>query len=66
MARTVTVFVLSKSGGATPVPGASLEIEDAREDEVRTSVMREIEARGQRLRALSFTPSGLVVYAEEP
>ena len=66
MRRTLTVFILpaGKPAGTPPEPGPTIEL-GARNDDALRAVAHEVLAqRGQRIRALSCTPTGLVAYAE--
>ena len=68
MQRTVRVFVIPAGAGPAtpPTPGPELVVEAASEDGLREAAHRELGSRYTRVRALSFTPSGLVAYVEAP
>jgi len=68
MRRTLKLFVIpaGKPPGTPPEPGPELEVEAATEDGLRASARALVAERGQRLRSLSFTPTGLVAYVEAP
>ena len=63
MRRILKTFVTS-SAGSPPEPGPDIEIEAASEDGLLIAAHDVLAKRGQRVRALSFTPTGLVAYAE--
>ena len=50
--------------GTPPEPGPDVELEAASEDGLLAAAHEAIAKRGQRARAVSFTPTGLVAYAE--
>jgi len=63
----VLVFVVPRAPmGAAPTPTAPLTVVAADHDAAREAARAELAARGQRIRALSFGPKGLVAYVEEP
>jgi hypothetical protein len=66
MRRTLKLFVIpaGKSAGAPPEPGPDVELEAASDDALLTAAHEAIAKRGLRARAVSFTPTGLVAYAE--
>lgn len=68
MRRTLKLFVIpaGKPAGAPPEPepGPDAELEAAREDALLAAAHEAIAKRGLRARAVSFTPTGLVAYAE--
>lgn len=68
MRRTLKLFVIpaGKPLGTPPEPGPELDVEAATEDALRGATRALVAARGQRLRSLSFTPTGLVAYVEAP
>lgn len=65
MRRTLKLFVIpaGKSAGAPPEPGPDVELEAPTEDGLLAAA-HEALAKGQRARAASFTPTGLVAYPE--
>jgi hypothetical protein len=66
MRRVLKLFVVPAAPlGAQPEPHTSLEVEASTEDGLRAAAHTAIEALGVRVRAVSFTESGLVGYAEE-
>jgi hypothetical protein len=66
MRRTLKLFVIPAAPpGAPPEPKESLDVEASGEDGLRAAAHAAIEALGLRVRAVSFTESGLVGYAEE-
>jgi hypothetical protein len=66
MRRVLKLFVIPETPpGAPPEPRESLEVEATGEDALRAAAHAAIEALGLRVRAVSFTESGLVGYAEE-
>ncbi|AEI69197.1 hypothetical protein LILAB_36610 [Corallococcus macrosporus] len=64
MQRDVKVFVLS-SGSSAPRPGPGFTVEASSLDGLLEAVRVEIAARGQRVRAVSHTPTGLLAYVED-
>jgi hypothetical protein len=66
MRRTLTTFVIpaGKPAGAPPEPGPQVELEAPTEDGLLAAAHSAIAERGLRLRSMSFTPTGLVAYAE--
>ena len=66
MRRTLKLFVIpaGKSAGAPPEPGPDVELEAASDDAFLGAAHEAITKRGLRVRAVSFTPTGLVAYAE--
>lgn len=66
MRRTLKLFVIpaGKPPGTPPEPGPELELEAGSEDELREAARIAIADCGQRVRSLSFTPTGLVAYVE--
>ena len=66
MRRILKIFVIpsGKPTGTPPEPGPDIELEAASEDGLLLAAHEELARRGQRARALSFTPTGLVAYAE--
>jgi hypothetical protein len=66
MRRTLTLFVIpvGKPAGALPEPGPDVALEAASDDALLAAAHEEIAKRGLRARAVSFTPTGLVAYAE--
>lgn len=63
MRRTLKLFAIpaGKPPGSPPEPGT---VEAATEDGLRGAAGALVAERGQRLRSLSFTPTGLVAYVE--
>ena len=66
MRRTLKIFVIptGKPPGTPPEPGPEVELEARTEDGLLAAAHEHLVKRGQRPRALSFTPTGLVAYAE--
>ena len=66
MRRTLKIFVIptDKPAGSPPEPGPDVELEAASEDGLLVAAHEALAERGQRARAVSFTPTGLVAYAE--
>ncbi|NOJ79829.1 hypothetical protein HNV28_16015 [Myxococcus xanthus] len=64
MQRDVKVFVLSSGSGA-PRPGPGFTIEASTLDGLQEAARVELTARGQRVRAVSHTPTGLLAYVED-
>ncbi|MBC7173362.1 MAG: hypothetical protein H5U40_13065 [Polyangiaceae bacterium] len=66
MRRTLKTFVIpaGKPAGAPPEPGPDVELEAASEDGLLAAAYEAIAERGMRPRAVSFTPAGLIAYAE--
>ncbi len=66
MRRTLKLFVIpeGRPAGTPPEPGPELELEASSEDGLLAAARAAIAERGQRARALSFTPKGLVAYVE--
>ena len=66
MRRTLKIFVIppGKPAGAPPEPGPDVELEAPSEDALLAAAHEVLAKRGQRARAVSFTPTGLVAYAE--
>ncbi|WP_256337301.1 hypothetical protein [Myxococcus xanthus] len=62
--RVVKVFVLSSASGA-PHPGPEFTVEASAHDGLLEAVHAELAARGQRVRAVSHTPTGLLAYVED-
>ena len=60
----VRVFVLASPSGA-PHPGPSFTVEASTHGGLLDAVHAELAARGQRVRAVSHTPTGLLAYVEE-
>ncbi|WP_338869371.1 hypothetical protein [Myxococcus stipitatus] len=63
MQSVVRVFVLSSPSGV-PHPGPELTVEAATHDGLLEALHSELAARGQRVRAISHTPAGLLAYVE--
>lgn len=66
MRRTLKTFVLQpgKPAATPPVPGPDVELDAPSEDALRAAAHQALAERGQRARALSLTPTGLVAYVE--
>lgn len=66
MRRTLKLFVIAagKPAGSPPEPGPGVELEAASDDAFLAAAHEAITKRGMRARAVSFTPTGLVAYAE--
>jgi hypothetical protein len=66
MRRTLKLFIIpaGKSPGTPPEPGPELELESTSEDGLLEAAHAAIAERGERVRAVSFTPTGLVAYVE--
>jgi hypothetical protein len=65
MRRTPKTFVVpAGKPGTPPEPGPDVELEAASEDGLLAAAHEAIATRGLRARAVSFTPTGLVAYAE--
>ncbi len=66
MRRTLRTFVIpaGKPAGTPSGPGPEIELEAHTEDGLLAAAHDALAARGQRVRAVSFTPTGLVAYAE--
>ena len=65
MRRNVKVFVIAKGNpGSQPEPDQDIEVEAPNEDGLLTAAKDTLEKRNQHVRAISFTPTGLVAYAE--
>lgn len=66
MRRTLKTFVLQagKPTPTPPMPGPDIELEAHSEDALRAAAHEALGNRGQRTRALSLTPTGLVAYVE--
>ncbi|MCP4678725.1 MAG: hypothetical protein GY854_25090 [Deltaproteobacteria bacterium] len=65
--KTVQVFVISRASAPAgpPSPAGTIEIEATSKDGFLTAARSALEADGLRLRALSFSPTGMVAYVEE-
>ena len=63
MRRILKTFIMS-AAGSQPEPGPEIELDASSEDGLLLAAHDELAKRGQRARALSFTPTGLVAYAE--
>ncbi len=68
MRRTVKVFILPAHRGPAgpPEPGPEFTVEARTEDGLLAAASAELASRGQRLRSLSFSLTGLVAYVEGP
>lgn len=62
--RVVKVFVLSSASGA-PHPGPEFPVGASTLDGLQEAARTELAARGQRVRAVSHTPTGLLAYVED-
>ena len=61
----VELFVLPPDGGtAMPEPGERREVEAATTDGLKAAAAAALAEEGYRVRAVSFTPDGLVAYVE--
>jgi hypothetical protein len=68
MEQAVEVHVIRRGAapGEPPRPGAPMTVSADTVDALREAARRQLEARGFRVRAISFAPQGrLVAYAEE-
>jgi hypothetical protein len=68
MEQSVDVHVIRKGAalGEPPRPGAPMTVQADTIDGLREAARAQLEARGFRVRAISFAPQGrLVAYAEE-
>ncbi len=65
MRRTLKIFVIPAGKPAgPPEPGPEVELDAPTEDALLAAAHEAIAKRGQRARAVSFAPTGLVAYAE--
>lgn len=66
MRRTLKLFVIptGKPAGTPPEPGPDVVLEAGSDDGLLAAAHEAIAKRGLRARAVSFTPTGLVAYAE--
>ncbi len=66
MRRTLKLFVIpaGKPAGSPPEPATDVELEAASDDALLAAAHEEIAKSGLRVRAVTFTPPGLVAYAE--
>ena len=66
MRRTLKLFVIpaGKPPGTPPAPGPELELTASTEDGLLSAAREAITKRGERVRVVSFTPTGLVAYVE--
>ncbi|WP_408891564.1 hypothetical protein ACJ2CR_19070 [Myxococcus faecalis] len=64
MQSVVRVFVLSSPSGAAR-PGPEFTVEASTHDGLLEALHAELAARGQRVRAVSHTPTGLLAYVED-
>lgn len=62
MRSTLKVFIIPP--GKSPEPGFGLELEARNEDGLRAAAHQALADRGLRVRTVSFTPTGLLAYAE--
>ncbi len=67
MRRRLQVFVIAAAEGpsGSPRPADDREVEARTTDALREAARAALEADGYRVRAVSFTPDGLVAYVEE-
>ena len=68
MEQAVDVHVIRKGAapGEPPRPGAPMTVQADTIDGLREAARQQLEARGFRVRAISFAPKGrLIAYAEE-
>lgn len=67
MKRTVRVFVVSACNGAVGSrdPAKEIEIEARHVDGLRETALEQLEAEGLIVRALSFSPEGLIAYVQD-
>jgi len=68
MEQAVDVHVIRKGAapGEPPRPGAPMTVKADTIDGLRVEAQKQLEARGFRVRAISFAPNNrLVAYAEE-
>lgn len=67
MKQTLKVFLIPKDRVPAGPPEAAreLEIEAADLDGLREAALAEMSQEGYRVRALSFSPTGLIAYVEE-
>jgi hypothetical protein len=68
MEQAVDVHVIRKGAapGEPPRPGAPMTVQADTVDALRAEAQKQLEARGFRVRAISFAPKGLLIaYAEE-
>ena len=67
MQATVRVFrVVPGAPGSSPQLEADVVVEAKTHDGLREAARTALNAKGLRIRALSFTPTGLVAYLEAP
>ena len=66
MTRTVQVFVIPKERvpAGPPDPAKEIQVEGKNIDGLRAETQRRLEAEGYRVRAISCTANGLIVYVE--
>jgi hypothetical protein len=64
MQATVKVFTVVPN--AAPQPAPALAVEAKTHDGLRDAARAALTAQGHHIRALSFTPTGLVAYVEAP
>lgn len=65
MRRVLKIFVVpAGTAGASPTPDDDVELEAATEDALLRAAHGALAVRGLRVRAVSFTPTGLVAYGE--
>jgi hypothetical protein len=63
--RDVKVFVLSSGSSSAPHPGPSFTVQASPLSGRLEPAHAELAARGQRVRAVSHTPTGLLAYVED-
>ena len=66
MKRILKTFLIpaGKPAGSPPEPGPDIELEAATEDGLLAAARETVAQRGMQVRAISFTPTGLVALAE--
>lgn len=66
MRRMLKIFVLptGKAANAPPEPAGEVEIEAETHDALLAAAQMLLGTHGLRVRAVSFTPNGLVAYGE--
>ncbi len=64
MRKATLTFFLVAGGTQAPEPALTLDISAATMDGLREAATAALEARGMKVRAISFGPKGLVAYAE--
>ena len=66
MHASVNVFTLppASAPAGAPTPAPAFVVEASSHDGLRAAARAQLAASGRRVRALSFTPAGLVAYVE--